>query len=140
MLQDIGTRGDVEANGWFVEDQKARAVQQRPGNFDAAHLPSGEVPYLVIDAITERDAGEQLLSTYLRLTPAQSMERSMIHQVLHDREIEIEGSRLENDPKDAQRLAWNLRHVKVEYPDAAVLRTVKPGNQRKKRAFARTIQ
>ena len=29
-----------------------------------------------------------------------------------------------DDPKDAQRLAGNLRHVKVEYPDAAVLRTV----------------
>jgi hypothetical protein len=92
MLQDIGTRGDVETNGWFVKDQKARAVQQRPGNFDAAHLPSGEVPYLVIDAITELDAGQQLPDTYFRLTPAHSMERSVIHQILHDREIEVESS------------------------------------------------
>ena len=67
-------------------------MQQRPGNFDAVHPPSGEVPYLVIDAITELDAGQQLPDTYFRLTPAHSMERSVIHQILHDREIEVESS------------------------------------------------
>src|SRR6185312_16532177 len=103
-------------------------------------LPSGEVPHPVIDAITERDARQQLTGAYLCVALAHSMKRSVIHQVLHDREIEIEGSRLEHDSKNAQCRAGDLCHVKVEDPDAAVLRTVQPGNQCKKRAFARAIE
>ena len=55
MLEDVGARLDVEPDGRLVEQQQARAVQQRARDLDAAHLAAGQVAHLVVGAVGQRD-------------------------------------------------------------------------------------
>ena len=58
-LENVGARLDVEPGGRLVEQQQARAVQQRARDLDAPHLAAGEMAHLVARPVGEPDAGEQ---------------------------------------------------------------------------------
>ena len=60
MLEDVGARLDVEPDGWLIEDQQPRAMQQRPGDLDAAHLSAGQIAHLVVGAVGEGDLRQHL--------------------------------------------------------------------------------
>ena len=56
MREQIGARLDVEADRRLVEKQQPRTMQQRAGDFDAAHLAAGERAHLVLGAVREAGA------------------------------------------------------------------------------------
>src|SRR5262245_29290165 len=64
----------------------------------------------------------------------------MIHEVLYDREIEIQGAGLKHDAKNAQCLPGGMLHIVVKDPDATALRPIEPGNQCKECALACAIE
>ncbi len=68
------------------------------------------------------------------------MQRRMIRQVLHDRQIEIERPRLEHDAKPAQCLGGRAVYVESENTDRALLRREEAGDQGKQRTFAGAVE
>src|SRR5262245_4330583 len=119
--QDIGSRIDVEADGWFVKDQEAGTVQQGACNLNTPHMSPRKIANLVMRSIFQRYAHEHFVSACLCLTPANSMKGGVIHQVLHDREIEIEGAGLEHNTENTQGLARGPLHIVIKDPDASTL-------------------
>src|SRR5262245_51041184 len=124
VAQDIGSRIDVETNSWFIKNQEAGTVQQGAGNLDAPHMSPRKVANLVIGAIFERYAHEHFIRAGLCLTPANSMKGRVIHQVLHDREIEIERAGLEHDTENAQGFPGGALHIVAKDPDASMPRGI----------------
>src|SRR5262245_5125087 len=68
------------------------------------------------------------------------MKGRVIHQVLHDREIEIERARLEHDTENAQGFPGGPLHIVAKDSDAAMLRGIQPGYQRKECALAGSVE
>ncbi len=118
MAEDVGARLDVEADGRLVEQQQARAVQQRARDLDPPHLAAREIAHLVAGAIGKPDARQHLGGAHARLAPADAVQGGVIQQVLHHREIEVERARLEHDAEEPQRLARRARDVMAEDADA----------------------
>src|SRR5215831_13970903 len=140
VAQDIGARIDVEANGWFVKDQKAGPMQQRTGNLDSPHLSSREVAHLVVGTVFERDPCQHFIGARLCLAPANSMQGRMIQQVLHNREIQIERAGLEHNAENAQCLPRGAPHIVVKDPDASTLCGVQSSDQGKECALASAVE
>ena len=59
--QDAGARLDVEPDGRLVEQQQRRAVQQRPRDFDTAHLAARQAARLVMQPAAHIDRAQELL-------------------------------------------------------------------------------
>src|SRR5262245_35962903 len=95
---------------------------------------------LVMGAIFQGDAHEHFIGACPCLAPAKSMKGCVIHQVLHDREIEIEGAGLEHNTENPQGLPRGPLYIVVKDPNAPVLRGIQPGYQRKERTFAGAIE
>ena len=68
------------------------------------------------------------------------MQRGVIEQVLHDREIEIERARLEHHAEQPQRLAGRASDVVTEDGDAAALDSEQPRHQREQGALAGAVE
>ena len=120
MREKIRARLDVEPDRRLVEQQHARAMQQRAGDLDAPHLAAGKVAHLVCGAVRQsRPARGQPRRAAFASRAEMSMQRGVIGEILRDREIEIEGSRLEHDAKPAQRFAGRAVHIETENTDDA---------------------
>jgi hypothetical protein len=78
-------------------------MQERAGDFHLPHLPAREVAHLVIRAFRQADAVEHVIGARPGLLFADTVQGRMIDQVLGDREIEVEGARLEHP---CARLRW----------------------------------
>jgi hypothetical protein len=138
--EDVGARRDVETDRRLVEHQKARAVQECPCDLDATHLTAREIAHLVVGAVAERDAFEKLPCACLCLAAADAVQGGVIGEVLHDRQVEIQGARLEHDADKAQRFARSMDNVVLEHRDAASLRAVEPRDEGEQRAFAGAVK
>ena len=114
MAEDIGARLDVEPDGRLVEQQQPRPMQQRARDLEPAHLPAREVAHLAAGAIGEPDPRQHLVAARARLAPADAVQRGVIEQVLHHREIEIERARLEHHAEQPQRFAGRAPDVVAE--------------------------
>jgi hypothetical protein len=93
-------------------------VQQRASDLDPPHLASREVANLVAGAILKTDTFEQGPRAQPRLRRADPVQCGLVAQILHDREIKVEGALLEHHPEPAQRLPGGARHVVIEDRDA----------------------
>ena len=60
MIENVGARLDIEADRRFVQQKQAGLMQQRPGDFDAAHLPDREIADPILAAIGHRYAIQDL--------------------------------------------------------------------------------
>ena len=103
--QDVGARPDVEAGGRLVEQQQTRAMDERAGDLDPAHLAAGKLAHAVMGAVGEADALKQRAPAGARLGAGDAVQRRLIAQVLIDGEIEIERAALKHDadPRRAPR-------------------------------------
>src|SRR4029079_1666975 len=137
---DIGARFDVEANRRLVKNEQARAVQQRASDLETSHLSAGKVAHLVLGALGERNAREDVIRTLSTLAVADAVQRRMIGQVLDDREVEIEGARLEYDADHAQRFARLRSDVVAENADLTMLNRVEARQQREQRALPGSVE
>ena len=104
-LEDVGARLDVEPDGRLVEQKQPRPMQQRARDLEPAHLSAREVAHLAAGAIGKADARQHLVTPQARIAPADAVQRGVIEQVLHHREIEIERARLEHHAHQPQRFA-----------------------------------
>ena len=140
MTDDVGPRLDVEANRRLVENEQARTVQQRASDLETSHLSAGQVAHLVLGALGERNAREDVIRTLSTFAVADAVQRRMVGQVLDDREIEIEGARLEYDADHAQRFARRRSDVVAENADMTVLNRVEARQQREQRALPSPVE
>src|SRR5258706_14850626 len=140
VAEDIGAGLDVEADGCFVKQQQARAMQQRARDFKPPHLAAGEVADLAGSAVGKADAREPLTGAHARLAPVDAVQGGMIQQVLRDREIEVERARLEHHATEPVRFAGLKADVVAEDADASGLDAEQPRHQREQRAFAGTVE
>ena len=100
MLQDVGARIDVETDGRLVQQQQTRLVQQGSRDLHAPHLAARELGDAFVQAVGEIDSrrGRRAVAPSASLA-ADAMQRRVIDEVLLDRNIDIERSRLEHDAK-----------------------------------------
>ena len=91
------------------------SMQQRARDLDPPHLPARQFPHLVARAIGQVDVGQHVLRAPARLAPADAVQRRVVQQVVHHRDIEIERARLEHHAQLAQRLARLARHAMAEH-------------------------
>jgi len=85
MLENIRAGLDIEAGGWLIEQQQARAMQQCAGDFHSPHLAAGEIARLVIGAAGHPGLVQDKLRAQLCLPRGHAVQRSMVGQVLQDR-------------------------------------------------------
>ena len=140
MAQDGGARRDVQPDRRFVQHQDARPVQQRACDLDPAHLSARQPAHRLLGAVRQIDllqCGERALP---RLATADAVQRGVIEQVLHHRQIEIERARLEHHAQQAQCPARLARHTMTQHLDRAVPRVVEPRDQREQRGLAGAVQ
>ena len=140
VVEDIGAGLDVEADGCLVEQQQARAVQQRPRDFQPSHLAAGEIAHLAAGAVGKAEARQHLAAAFAGIAPGDAVQGGMIQQVLRHREVEIERARLKHHAEQPQRLARRLRDVMAENTDMAALDAEQPRDQRKQGALAGAVQ
>ena len=105
MTDDLGTRADVETDRRLIEEEETWPVKQGASNLDATHLPAGKFADLVSAAIQQFESYKQFARSTQSVCLGDAVKRRMISEILHDRQIEIEGARLKHDAKMAQRLA-----------------------------------
>ena len=105
VVEDIGARLDVEADGRLVEQQQARAVQQRSRNFQPSHLAAGEIAHLAAGAVGKAEARQHLAATFAGIAPGDAVQGGVIQQVLRHREVEIERAGLKHHAEQPQRFA-----------------------------------
>src|SRR3954453_12680872 len=140
MVEDVGACLDIEADGRLVEQQQARAVQQRAGDFQASHLAAGEVAHLAAGAVGKADARQHLAAACAGIAPGDAVQSGVIQQVLRHREVEIERARLKHHAEQPQCFAGRARDVMAENADMATLNSEQPRDQRKQCAFAGAVQ
>ena len=61
VVEDVGAGLDVEADGRLVEQQQARAMQQRARDFQPPHLAAREVAHLAAGAVGKADPRQHLV-------------------------------------------------------------------------------
>ncbi len=115
-------------------------MQQRAGDFDAAHLSARQGAGLVLGAVGEARARQRRLSKAARVDRANAVQGCVVEEILHHAEFEIERARLKDDAKLAQRCAGLAHDVMAEDLDLAVARGIEPRDQREQRALARAVQ
>ncbi len=105
---------NVQPDCWFVQHQDAWLMQKRPG--DPRPVASAR-PYNLRTCSRARDhRGRcrpiQLLRTPARLAAtADTVQRGVIQQIFHHREIKVERARLEHHAQQAQSLPRLARHA-----------------------------
>ena len=97
-------RGDVQPDGRLVQHQHARPMQQGARDLDPPHLAARQLARRVPRAIRQLDLLQRGLRAPPRLAAADAVQRGVIEQVLHHREVEIERARLEHHAEQAQCL------------------------------------
>ena len=81
-------------------------MYQGTSDLNAPHLAAGQLPNSVAAAVSQIDLGERSLRPSASLTDADAMQRGMIEQVLHHRQVEVQCACLEYDPQPSQGLSW----------------------------------
>src|ERR1700727_3323091 len=115
-------------------------MQQGARDLEPAHLSAREIAYLAAGAVGQSDARQHLVTPRSGLAPADPVQSSVVEQVLHDREIEIERAGLKHHAHEPQGFARRLADVMAEYPDAARLDSEQPGHQREQSAFPGAVE
>ena len=105
VVENIGAGLYVEPDGRLVEQQQARPMQERACDFQPPHLAAREVAHLAAGALSKTQARQHLVATNARFAPRDAVQGSVIKQVLHDGEIEVERTGLEHHAQQTQRLA-----------------------------------
>ena len=96
-------RGDIEADSRLVQHKAGRIVQQRPGDFDAPRLATGQRPRFVVGTFRKADLRERIDRPAVALAPADALQGGMIGEVLQHAQIAVETAALEYDTKLLQR-------------------------------------
>ena len=104
--------------------KQTRLVQQRAGNLDAAHLPDREIADPILTAIGHRHAVQDLRDQFPGPLAGDAVQRSVIHQVLPHRNVDIERAGLKDDAELALALlpVRSQRHARRYGFDQTVLR------------------
>ena len=103
--QNIGPSLDIEADRRFIEQKKPGPMQQGPDDFHTPHLAARKIARLVASTRHKPNVLQKPLAEKPGLTAANSMQSGVIAKVLRQRKIEVEGPRLKDDAKQAQRSA-----------------------------------
>src|ERR1043166_9450314 len=115
-------------------------MQQGARDLDPAHLPAGKLAHLVVGAGGKVDFVEHPARTSPCLARRNAVQGRVEHQVLRDREIEIEGAGLEHDAEYAQCSAGLGTHVVTENADRAVAGGKQARDEREQRGLAGAIE
>ena len=126
MAENIGTRLDVEPDCRLIEQQQPRTMQQRARDLEPAHLSAREIAHLAAGAVGQPDARQYLVAAQAGIAPADAVQSSVVEQVLHHREIEIERAGLEHHAHEPKRFAGRLADIVAENPDVAGLDSEQP--------------
>ena len=140
MTQDGGAGRDVQSDRRFVQHQDARPVQQCACDLDPAHLSARQPAHRLPGAVGQVDLLQRGKCALPRLAAADAVQRGVIEQVLHDRQVEIERARLEHHAQQAQCPARLARHTMTEHVDRSVSRVVEPRDQGEQRGLAGAVQ
>ena len=65
VIENVGARLDVEADGGLVQQKQAGLVQQRAGDLDPPHLPDREIADAIAAAIGHRHAVQHLRDEFV---------------------------------------------------------------------------
>ena len=84
--------------------------------------------------------GQNVIGALSTFAVADAMQRRMIGQVLDDREIEVEGARLEYDTDHAQGFARSRPDIMAKNADMTALDRVEAGHQRKQSALSGPVE
>src|SRR5262245_19836628 len=115
-------------------------MQERAGNFDASHLAAGQGTHLVICAVRQRDPREHVVGARTAVMFADTVQGSMIGQVLDHGEIEVERPLLEYDTDHAQGFARGMSDIVAENANMTVLDRVEASDQREQCALSSSIE
>src|SRR5215472_14381188 len=140
VAENIGPDLDVEPDGWLIKQQQPWSVQERACDLEPPHLATREVAHLAARALSEPDARQHLLAPRSRIAPADAVEGGVIEQVLHHREIEIEGTRLEHHAEQPQGLAGRASDIVTENGNAPGLDCEQPRHKREQGALSRAVE
>ncbi len=99
----LGARFDVETHGRLVQQKQTRLVQEGPRDLHASHLTARELGHAFMRSVRQIDSGERRAGASQRLAAADAVQRGVVDEVLLDRNIDIERSRLKHDAKLAER-------------------------------------
>src|SRR5271170_5856207 len=97
VLPEIASRAGIEAGSGLIEQQHSGMMQQSLGQFDAALHAAGKSFHELFGAIGEADAAEDFLNPVLQGGAAQTVEMSLMPEILVGGEFEVDALGLEDD-------------------------------------------
>jgi hypothetical protein len=115
-------------------------VDQRAGDFEPTHLPTGEIADLVVDAVGKGELFQDMGSTRACPASAYPVQCGVVEQALAYRQVEIERAGLEHDAKSGQRCGSLPPDVKAEDLDRAGRTVVEACHERKQGCLAGAVQ
>ena len=115
-------------------------MQQRARDLDPAHLSARQPAHRLPGAVRQIDLLQCGKRTLPCLATADAVQCSVIQQVLHDRQVEIERARLEHHAQQTQCPARLARHTMTEHVDRSVSRVVEPRDQGEQRGLSGAVQ
>jgi len=117
----------IEADRRLVEEQHSRDVHERPGDFQTACHPAGELRHEVVAAVAQVDELEHARDALVDLAAGHAVEHRVEAEVLLRREPVVEGLVLEDEADVAAHRLRSCRNVKAGDRDA-------PGRRPQERA------
>ena len=131
---------DVEADGRLVQQEKARPMQQGPGDLDTAALAAAQLARLVGAALGDPYPLQLARDALGSVAPRKSVQRGVIAEVLLDGEVEIERRLLEHDPEGGKRTRRRTVEPLAEDADRPGPVGIKAHDEREERGFPGAVE
>lgn len=100
--------GRIEADAGFVQQQQARFMQQRAGNFHPPPMADVQLTHTIAPAFTKALAGQFGFDPQVALTPRQAMQGGVVAQVLLNAQVQVQGALLKHHAQLAQGRACSV--------------------------------
>ena len=80
--EDAGAGRAVESDRRLVEEEKARAMNERARDLDPSRLAAGQRANLFVDPLSKARSGDEGRDVRVYLRPGKPVQRSMIGEIL----------------------------------------------------------
>jgi hypothetical protein len=138
--EDAGSGCAIESHRRLVEEEKARAMNERAGDLDPSRLSAGQRADFFVAPLGKARSGDEGRDVRAYLRPGKPVQRSMIGEILAQTQVEIERSALEHHAELGQGDRGGALEIVPEDANAAAAARIKARDDREERGLAGAVR